>query len=79
MEMITVEIKDADKAADGLAEVNIICDSEGAIFLKKQIELLISKGGHIHLMTPSWAGSELSEKKLGTGVLVNHVRIIHIP
>ena len=42
--------------------------------LKKKAEAGISE--HEHLMTPSWAGSELSEKK-GTesGELIHHLKL----
>ena len=49
----------------------LICALEG---LKKKVEGGVSE--HAHLMTPSWAGSELSEKK-GTesGELIHHLKL----
>ena len=78
--MITVEIKDAAKASEGLAEVEIFCDSEGLVLLSRQVEHLKAGSSHVHLMTPAWAGNELAEKTFGSGtVLVNHLRITMLP
>ena len=35
--MITVEIRDAEKASAGMAEVEIFCDAEGLALLFKQL------------------------------------------
>ena len=78
--MITIEIRDADKAHEGMTEVEIFCDADGLALLAKQIEHLKSGSSHVHLMTPAWAGDELGEKPYGTDtILINHLRITRIP
>jgi hypothetical protein len=78
--MITVEMRDAEKASKGMTEIEIFCDAEGLALLSKQIEHLKSGSGHVHLMTPAWAGHELGEKPFGKGTtLVNHLRITMLP
>lgn len=72
--MLTVEFNKKDES------IEIFCDREGLEILAKKINILSTKGGHIHLMTPSWAGSELSEEKQGLeNELVNHLRIVLKP
>lgn len=69
--MLTVEINKKDES------IEIFCDKEGIELLTKKIRILSEKGGHVHLMTPSWAGNELSEEKQGLeNELVNHLRIV---
>ena len=78
--MITIEIRNAEKANEGIAEVEIFCDSEGLSLLSKQIEHLKSGSSHVHLMTPAWAGNELGEKTFGNEtILINHLRITMLP
>ena len=78
--MLTVEIRDAAKAAAGMAEIEIFCDAEGLALLLRQLEHLRKGSTHIHLMTPAWAGNELDEEALGEGtVLVNHLKITMVP
>jgi hypothetical protein len=78
--MITVEIRDAEQANKGMAEVEIFCDAEGLSLLIKQLEHLRRGSSHVHLMTSAWAGNELDEKAIGQGTaLVNHLRITAIP
>jgi hypothetical protein len=53
-------------------------DEEGLDALIKTLTKLRGKQDHVHLMTPSWAGKELTEIKQG-GVeyeLVNHLRLV---
>ncbi len=72
--MLTVEINKKDES------IEIFCDKEGIELLAKKINALGVNGGHVHLMTPSWAGNELSEEKQGAeNELVNHLRIILEP
>lgn len=72
--MLTVEINKKDES------IEIFCDREGLELLTKKISTLSEKGGHVHLMTSSWAGNELSEEKQGSGnELVNHLRIVLKP
>jgi Immunity protein 32 len=78
--MITIELRDAAKAGDGMTEVEIFCDSEGLTLLSKQLEHLKFGSSHVHLMTSAWAGNELGEKPFGQGtILVNHLRINMLP
>ena len=78
--MITIEIRDAAKATEGMTEVEIFCDAEGLALLLKQIEHLKSGSSHVHFMTPAWAGNELGEKPFGKGtILINHLRITMLP
>ena len=78
--MITIELRDAVKASEGMTEVEIFCDSEGLALLSTQLEHLKSGSSHVHLMTPAWAGNELGEKPFGKGTtLVNHLRITMVP
>ena len=77
--MITIEIKDAEKIGEGLSEVEIFCDFDGIKELKRQIEFLENGQSHVHLATPSWAGTELDEIPSGDGnVIVNQVTIIRV-
>jgi hypothetical protein len=72
--MITTEIVDI-KTPDK-SEIDIFVDIEGIDLLIKKLQWLKTNGGHFHLMTPSWAGDELSETQLGKdSTLVNHVRV----
>jgi hypothetical protein len=78
--MITVEIRDAEQASEGKAEVQIFCDQDGLSLLIRQLGLLKQGPAHIHLMTPSWAGNELDEARLGERTaLVNHLKITLLP
>lgn len=60
-------------------KVDISCDHEGLLKLKELIEGLLAtkeKNDHLHLMTPSWGGSELTEEKPQEGYkLINHLKI----
>lgn len=49
--------------------------------LQRKLDALRRSGpDHVHLMTPSWAGNELTEEVQGTGnVLFNHLRIVLRP
>jgi hypothetical protein len=76
--VLTVEIKDRTKASE--AEVAICFDDEGLDLLIGKISSLRGKRDHEHLMTPSWAGDELTEIKQGGDEyeLVNHLRLVRI-
>ena len=57
-------------------ELFVFCDAAGLEQLIQQLEILKRHKGHVHLMTPSWAGKELTEnKQLPDSTLVNHLRI----
>lgn len=69
--MLTVELnKEEDR-------VEIYFDEEGLHALERAINTLKRRGGHDHLMTPSWAGTELTEDKQGRETtLVNHLVLV---
>lgn len=61
-------------------EIEIFCDPEGLNALIEQLEILKKHKGHVHLMTPSWAGNELTEnKQTPESQLIHHVRITLLP
>lgn len=71
--MLTVEY-------DHESQVNIYCDKEGLDLLLRELVILEKRGGHAHLMTPSWAGQELTEDRHDTSAeLVHHLRIVLKP
>jgi hypothetical protein len=60
--------------------VEINCDEGGLDLLIRKLQMLKKNGGHQHLMTPSWAGDELTENKQGPdNILINHLRIALAP
>lgn len=78
--MITVEIRDPSKAAEGLSVVEIYCDIEGARDLISQLNIILEGETHVHLMTPEWAGSELSSTQQSEkSFVVNHLLIQRVP
>ncbi|MDH5669749.1 MAG: Imm32 family immunity protein [Nitrospira sp.] len=78
--MLTVEIRDAEKTASGMAEVEIFCDANGLAMLSRQLEHLQKGVTHVHLMTPAWAGQELGEATFGEGTqLIHHLKITKLP
>jgi len=74
--LLTVELKDGNKASE--AEVAICFDDEGLELLINKLTQLRGKREHDHLMTPSWAGNELTENKGGgeNYELVNHLLLV---
>ena len=68
--MITIEY-------DEKYEVTIIVDEAGAIELSQLFDSLARhEETHFHLMTPSFAGSELSESKFNkSNTLINMLRL----
>lgn len=57
-------------------DVEIYCDRQGLELIIKKLNVLANKGGHVHLMTPSWAGNELTEARQGVDtILINHLRV----
>lgn len=76
--MLTVELRNADNAER--SEVEVFCDSAGLELLIRQLDFLRHGSTHVHLMTPAWAGDELSEKVVGEGnMLINHLKIYMVP
>ncbi|WP_376797420.1 Imm32 family immunity protein [Thermogemmatispora sp.] len=64
--------------------VEIYMDEEGRRLLIDSLRRLRaqeSKGDHDHLMTPSWAGNELTEEKQGDAdnELIHQLNIILLP
>lgn len=61
-------------------ELSIVCDGDGIDSLIGHLNRLKGNGGHTHLMTPAWAGSELTEERHAPdGILINHVRVVLSP
>lgn len=70
--MLTFELDNND-------EIEIHANKEGLRYLIDQLNnmYLSNKNDHYHLMTPSWAGNELTEEKQNeASTLINHVRIV---
>jgi len=77
---LTVEVESNGNSKPP-TEVAICCDDEGLDLLVKKLERLRGKTcDHTHLMTPSWAGNELTEEKQGGAEyeLVNHLRLVKV-
>jgi Immunity protein 32 len=73
----TVELKGTVEAD---AEVEIYLDKDALEFLMKRLELLQKSKSHAHFATPSWAGNELTENKIGASTtLINQLRITFVP
>ena len=78
--MITIEVRNVEKAGQGEAEVEIFCDQDGLALLFRQLGFLKQAPAHVHLMTPSWAGNELNETRLGEGTaIINHLKVTSLP
>ncbi|MEK6553725.1 MAG: Imm32 family immunity protein [Bdellovibrionota bacterium] len=78
--LLTIEIANPKELNQGMAEIEIYCDSEGLDSLIKQLNFLKNNNeSHVHLMTKSWAGTELSEKVQGKGNLLIHKMTIAKP
>ncbi|MEB3103713.1 Imm32 family immunity protein [Ferviditalea candida] len=59
-------------------KIEIHADKYGLLFLKQKIDVLLQKGGDVHLMTPSWGGQELSEEQQNeNSILLHHVKILY--
>jgi Immunity protein 32 len=69
--MITVELKDGD-------EVEVHLDAEGLSTLMAQLRFLeTGKTDHVHLMTASWGGSELTEElQCADTSVIHHLKIL---
>jgi hypothetical protein len=65
---------------DARGVVEIHCDEEGLDSLIERLSTLRKRGGHEHLMTPAWAGNELTEEKQNaSNELVNHLKVLVWP
>jgi hypothetical protein len=62
-------------------EVALCFDAEGLDVLIRKLEHLRSKVDHLHLMTPAWAGQELTEELAGGEQyqLINSLRLVRLP
>ena len=80
--ILTVELELAREkvAPDSYREVAICFDAEGLDRLIGKLQSLRARNDHVHLMTPSWAGDDLTEEKQGGPqyTLVNHLRLVRI-
>ena len=76
--LLSVELK--DRAKRDQAEVVLCFDEEGLTFLIEKLTRLRGRKDHEHLMTPAWAGNELTEIKQGGSdhELVNHLRLVKV-
>jgi len=77
--ILTVEVEpDGDR--NTIAEVAICFDDEGLDLLLRKLERLRGKKDHLHLMTSSWSGEDLTEEKQGGSnyELVNHLRLVKL-
>jgi len=56
--------------------LEMFCDEQGIDLLIEKLNVLKKQGGHDHLMTPSWAGNELTEERQNLkSKLVNQLNI----
>ena len=83
--LLTVEVDPSEECNSTNWEIDevVICfDEEGLELLEYKLKLLRQGKGpdHEHLMTPSWAGNELTEEKQGDSrsILINHLRIVRL-
>ena len=67
--MITAELNEQINA------VELHLDKAGIESLIAQLESLKAYDSHLHFMTPSWGGKELSEAPHGANKLMNHLII----
>lgn len=80
--ILTVELESGKSLIKSISgEVAICFDREGLDLLVSKLNLLREKVDHIHLMTPSWSGNELTEKCQGGEdfSLIHHLRLVRIP
>ncbi len=75
--ILTVEVE-PDPPHKAPAEVTICFDDEGLELLVQKLQRLRGKKDHLHLMTPSWSGEDLTEQKQGGNgyELVNQLRLV---
>ena len=72
---LTVELQKSD-----YPEVVLCFDAEGLDVLIRKLEYLRMKVDHLHLMTPAWAGQDLTEDLVGGEQyqLINSLRLVRI-
>jgi len=73
--ILTVEKENTEQG-----EIAICFDDDGLALLLKKLKFLENNNGHLHLMTPSWGGNELTEVPQGSDnyTLVNSVRLVKL-
>ena len=60
--------------------VEIHLDNQGLDLLMERLHKLKKHGGHDHLLTPAWAGNELTEEKQGAeNRVINQISIMLWP
>ncbi len=69
--LLTIEYKNEGKDVSQ-GEIEIYCDQKGLDNLIEKLQSLKLNGGHEHFMTPSWAGTELTEEKQGENTTLLH-------
>ncbi len=75
--LFTVEIASTNSDRP---RVEIFLDEDGIKLLLRRLEFIKNGKSHDHFMTPSWAGNELTEVKVGgPNVLVNMLNIRYVP
>jgi len=76
--LLTVEMKTSQDRS--VAEVAVCFDEKGLELLIEKLSYLRGKRDHVHLMTPAWAGNELTDSKQGGGdyEIVNHLRLVKL-
>lgn len=76
--ILTLEIKEQSPINE--SELALCFDDEGLGILIGKLQSLMETKDHLHLMTPSWAGDDLTEDKIGGEdyVLLNHLRLVKI-
>ena len=75
--VFSVEVRAVDQLENERSEVEIYVDEEGLDFLLSQLAFLKQKKtDHVHFMTPSWGGDELTEDKQNpNNLLIHHLRV----
>ncbi len=72
---LTIEVQKG-----GNPEAVLCFDRDGLELLIKKLEYLKSHVDHLHLMTPSWAGNELTEEPCGGSdyQLLHSLRLVRL-
>ena len=80
--LLTVEIEKPKNSYNikEVPEVAICFDDEGLEHFIRRLKSLKGKRDHEHLMTPAYAGTDLTEVKQGGEdyILINHLRLVHL-
>ena len=77
---VEVELKENTATIETIKEVAICCDDKGIDHLIEKLKSLKGQADHLHLMTQSWAGEDLTEQKQGGDdyILAHHLRIVRL-